>query len=186
MPNNSNSIIARLGGEVYEFMFGEDKYSFDPAEDIPIYEQSLNEEYAEQPAKYAYVSMLFAKADARLRIAKLEVEEAEARAYGTIRKVMIEEGDKITESAINKNVVLNSSVMKANRTLIMVQTDHTLLKELEEVFKMRAEMLVRLGAMQRAEMSMTGMETKSSNHRKSDPVKEMKDALMKNAKIVEE
>lgn len=149
--SESQEVIARLGGESYTFKFGEREYKINPAEDLPINDADLSAEFSKQASLYAYVAILTAKADAEAKLAKVELEEEEARASQKVRAAFDAEDKKTTESMINSKVSVEPDVMAKKRILLRTQANHALLKALEESFKMRSEMLIRIGSMQQAE-----------------------------------
>lgn len=171
----TDDILSRLdqvqGNEV---KLGERTYKIDLQRDIGIDGSVLSDEFAEQPTLYVYYAMLCARADANAKLAKIELEEIEAETDNKVREEAKQHGDRVTENSVKSRVTVDSQVKEAKRKYMNAQSIYTDLRTLEASFKMRADMLIRLGAQQRAEMDMTGMNMREPGESMREAVKNVK------------
>jgi hypothetical protein len=157
--SESEQIIARLGDD-FNFELEGQQSQILLEEDLTIDDLDLSSEFTKQPSLYAYYAILAAKADSVSRTAKLRLDEVRAREDSRIRMDFDQARIKSTEKKVEARLAVSEKVQEAERAVIEAKRMYAILKALENAFKMKADMLIRLGAMQRAELAQTDMNIK--------------------------
>ena len=118
---------------------------------------NLSNEFASQASLYAWIANAVAEAESDAARAKHDREVEEAGSYEHWRAVLIQEHGKATEAMVDAQVKLDSDVLDAKVKELDAQRQFRILRALSDALKMRADMLVSMGAHLRAEAGMTGM-----------------------------
>jgi hypothetical protein len=122
-----------------------------------IDETRLNEQFAEQPSLYAFFAIQLAEADRLVKVAQQALDQEYAAADSHYRKQYQVLEQKYTEAVIDGDVKQDEDYNKAVDVLQKAQHNKAKIKAIVDALKMRAEMLVSLGAHLRHEGDMTGM-----------------------------
>lgn len=125
-----------------------------------IDDTDLTTEYSRQAAYYARYAVLTARAELEANKAKVRREQEYAELDGYYREDLREYGVKVTESKIKEAIRKDGSYAETIDAEINAKHRHTILKSICDALKMRADMLVSMGAHMRQEMSMTGISIK--------------------------
>lgn len=124
---------------------------------LDIDESNLSNEFAHQAAIYGWISNLVVSAEAKFVEAKQRREEEYAACYVDIRQEFDDNKLKYTESKLDAEIKLEFSYQKAKRAENEAERKHKELKALAEALRMRADMLISMGATIRSEQQMLGM-----------------------------
>lgn len=167
----------------HEFVYGGKSHNTDLRKDLPIFQDDLSDEFANQSVLYAYYAILAAKAEAAFKECKMKLVNAESRADAQVRQQLEENGVKITEARVRSGIMQDGVVMQVRETLMLAEKDSLIMRAIEAAFKMRADMLIRLGAMQRSEMSQINTNIKEPTTReniksKMDGLREQNEELV--------
>lgn len=116
----------------------------------------LSNEYAQQASVYAWIANLVAEADYALSSAKHARELEYAQAYEYYRGELSASGGKPTEATIGAAITMDDAYSSSRNRELECERTYKMLRALLDALKMRADMLVSLGAHLRAELNMTG------------------------------
>lgn len=118
---------------------------------LAIDPDSLSECLVEQPDLYYHVSMETAVAVSERDAAKLALDVVEAEIDQHLRRKAADDGEKVTESLIQKRLELASEVIDANNNLLDNRLTADKWLALKESFQQRSFMLRELVALRIAE-----------------------------------
>lgn len=133
------------------------KRTFDLSEIFDIDEMNLTTDYATQASMFAYFSSLLASAEKRASDAKILIDVEYAVCDEHYRKELNISGEKYTEAVVRSNVIQDDDYSAAVLISVDRNYDVGILKAIVNALRMRADMLVSLGAHLRQEMGMTNM-----------------------------
>ena len=170
-------IIKDIKGSVVTVVdfHGKEK-SFEIVDIFGVDESDLNTEYATQAAAFAYFSSLLAAEDYELSQAKSAREREYAAADIEIRDELAELGEKATEGKVKSMVETDETYLECIDVENLARYRVGLLKAIVSAMRMRADMLVSLGANLRQEYDMTGMHI---NDTMDKAVNNVKDTIKK-------
>jgi uncharacterized protein YndB with AHSA1/START domain len=121
--------------------------------DVIIDQDNLADSFCNQASIFADYAMLFAQAEEREKRAKLKVEEVEADALLQVKADFDKQGTKVTNGILEATVTLRPEVKKAKREYVKAQGNKVQIKLMLEALTQKKDMLIQLGAAQRAEMN---------------------------------
>ncbi len=131
----------------------------DIASYIPVGED-ISLEFRDQASKYAYVAMLAAKAEAEWLESKTLLKRTYAKTDQDVRRDMASVGGRVTEAMVSAEVELRRGYVQDKDAEQFYRRQHLVMQSIEASMKMRADMLVSLGAQLRNEANQLGMITK--------------------------
>lgn len=146
---------------VFELVINGSVVDIDLNKYVPIDPDRLIQEYATQPAAYAYLATLCAQVEAEYLDAKRITERAYAEADSNVRGLLASQGTKYTESGVKALIEQSESYRVAVDNETQARAQMLLLKAVVTAMEQRAQMLISLGAHLRMEADMTGMSVKS-------------------------
>ena len=124
---------------------------------LPVDEDSLSREFANQASLYAYIAMLSARAEAM----NLDARDTKDRIYAQMDKrarlSLKERRESFTEAKVKAVVLTSVDYQDACDYLISCRETMLMLKSLVTAMEQRASMLQSLGAHVRHEAEQTGM-----------------------------
>jgi hypothetical protein len=132
-----------------------------------IDEESLTEHFAEQATIFGYFAVQLAEADKLLSASKTQVEQAYAEADAFYRESYNSLEQKYTEAVIRGDVLLDEDYNEALDNQRDAQYNVAILKSIVNALRMKADMLISMGAHMRQEYGMTGMNIRQQNMEKS-------------------
>lgn len=165
-------VLDRLEDTKHEYILRGYAYNVDLQEDFDVDTSDLSSEFARQGALYVYYVTLAARARADADIAKYELEETEAKTNIKVRKLLAASSAKVTEKLVDSTIKLDEKVIDAKVNLVYAQETYNLLKGYADSMKVKSDMLIRLGAQQRAEMGAN-----ISMNEYTEPGNAMRDAV---------
>lgn len=142
---------------------------------LEINESDLASEFAQQAALYGWVGHLTAEAEYRASVAKHKTEIEYASADDNIRFKADVHNEKITEAKVKAAIDLDEQYIEAKEDENRCWKEYKVLRSLSDALKMRADMLISMGAHLRAERDMTGMKINTDKWDKT--VEELKNAI---------
>lgn len=145
------------------------------SEVLEIYEDDLTRHFAEQASIFGYFAIQLAEADRLLSKVKTEADQAYAEADAYYRKQYNELEQKYTETVIRGDVLLDEDYNKVLDRQRLLERNVAILKAIVNALKMKAEMLISMGAHMRQEYDMTGMSIRQQ--RMDNAVDEVKATL---------
>lgn len=116
----------------------------------------ISNDFAHQAAIYGWIANLVAAAEARHASSKHKRETEYADAYVHYREELSLSG-KPTEAMVNNAIMLDDTYQLAKQEELAAEQEYKTLKALSDALKMRADMLISLGAHVRAERDMTAL-----------------------------
>ncbi len=131
----------------------------DIAEYIPV-GGDVGIEFRDQASKYAYIAMLAAEAEAAWLESKTQLKRTYAKTDQNVRKDMVSAGGRITEAMVSAEVELTPDYVEDKDEEQYYHRQFLVMRAIETSMKMRADMLVSLGAQLRNEANQLGMITK--------------------------
>lgn len=123
-------------------------------EALQINPYKLEQQMREQPSLYATWAFRAAEAKARAERRKQELEATEAVIKARIRALWSGEG-RLTEGRLTEALKQDEAYLDAQDAYLTAQADVEVCTKIEYALRMRAEMLVQIGAFQRAEWRQT-------------------------------
>lgn len=142
------------------------------SEILDIYEDELTEHFAEQASLFGYFSVQLAEADRLVGIAKMKAEQKYARTDAHYRKTYNELEQKFTEAVIRGDVILDEDYQNSLDKQHQAEYNVSIIKSIVNALRMKADMLISMGAHLRQEYSMTGMNVREADMDKAvDEVK---------------
>ena len=144
----------------------------DLLKDLKIYEEDINHDFCEQPAKFAWWSTVAAQAQALVDRKKLEIEQQEEYLKKTlmgeldaeVRQELEMNGEKITETKVTNGIYIHPRynehkeiLYELKKELLELQENSTILNIAKEAMIQRKDALISLGAQLRTEASNLDM-----------------------------
>lgn len=126
-------------------------HTFNVEEEIAIDKDDLNQNYIEQPGKYAWWGMVAEVAKVNVEEAKAKLEQVEAEADERVRSDLDMEGIKITESLVTRNIKKDKEYKEAQYDYFKAKKNAGILDKVLKAFDHRLDVLVNLGASMRKE-----------------------------------
>ena len=153
---------------------GKKIHTINLADILEIYEIELTTHFAEQASIFGHFSIQLAEADRLLGIAKMITEQVYAKADAGYRKAYNEAEIKYTEAVIRGEVLLDEDYQNVVKSQHNAKHNVDVLKAIVNALKMKADMLISMGAHLRQEYDMTGMTIREQSMNKAvDNVKEV-------------
>jgi len=134
-----------------------DRYEAEFQADLEIHPEALSEDFAQQPAKFAYWSALAERAEAKVRMLDFRLTVLEAETDAAIRKAATLRGEKTTEAGIKEEIRRNPKVQEVKNDLLTATLNAGVLKVARDAFYHRKDMLIQLGAQMRTELGEAEM-----------------------------
>lgn len=164
---------------VYELFIADEAVELDLDNIVPI-GMDLFKEFAEQPSMYAYIATLAAQAEAAWLDARAAKKEMYAITDKEVRGDLEMSDVRVTEKLVETEVELRSGYREAIRYELDCREMYLIFSALSDAMKMRADMLISLGAHIRSELRQTDMTIKDANE---EVIKKAKVALHKGKKV---
>jgi len=140
--------------------------------------EDLSYEYANQASKLAYLGVLEAQAEAAHLAAKVDREREYAKAQVYFRtKGNIPDDLKVTESTVDAFCKLDANYKDAQQAEVGTLRKLKIIRNLTHAMRQRGEMLISLGATQRAEYDQTAMHVNRLRSTLRDATEEAGDEL---------
>lgn len=131
------------------------KYSVNLGEMLAIKEEHMDRHLAEHPSQHAFVAMLAVLSRSKYQRMKTDMELAEAQFMSDVRSKAAESGLKLTEKALENEVVQSKRLLQMRRDLINAQEQEELCTAADVAFRARKDCLVTLAANLRAARDVT-------------------------------
>ena len=142
---------------------------------LEIHEDRLTEHFAQQASIFGYFSIQLAEAERILSKVKTEAEQEYSAADEHYRKMYNELEQKYTEAVIKSDVVRDLDYNKVLDRQRNLERNVSILKSIVNALKMKADMLISMGAHLRQEYDMTGMSIRQQ--KMDEAVEEVKSTL---------
>ena len=126
------------------------------AQVVSIEPTALDEEFTRLPSDLAYYNQLFANAQRRYMLAKMDVERVEARLTIEVRETLAMAAGSSrgpTVDAVKAEVASRKDYQDAHLAEIDAEIEAGRLKGVLEALRTKRDMLIQLGANVRAEMA---------------------------------
>lgn len=117
-------------------------------------------EFKEQASKYAYIAVLAAQAEAEWQESKTRLKRTYANIDKDTRGRLAVVGGKVTEAMVSAEIELTRGYVEDRDEEQFYHRQYLIMRAIETSMKMRADMLVSLGAQLRNEASQLGLTTK--------------------------
>ena len=114
----------------------------------------LSAEYMRLPADYAFWNEKYAAVYATYQKRKSYTEQTKSRRKMELREVLISTGDRVSEARLDSEVAHDDEYVSARLLEIEAEAKVKYLYGVLDVLRTKRDMLISLGAHQRAEMSM--------------------------------
>lgn len=124
---------------------------FDIKKELEISKATLNENFIEQPGKYAWWAAVAETAKAQRDYLEAELDKAEAQADYNVRLKLELDGVKITEALVKQNIKLDAGYQEALEKYNQAKKNAAILDKIVRAFDQRLEALISLGANLRKE-----------------------------------
>ena len=144
---------------------------------LEINEDNLSAEYTRQAALFAWVAAEAAAAERDHANAAVNKDTTYAELDFKCREWASNNGQKTTEAEIKAMIQADDSYIAAVSTLNDAEYVMNIMKALVQAMRIRADMLVSLGANMRQEMGMTGMTMQQ--HTMEKAVRDVRNAVGK-------
>jgi hypothetical protein len=131
------------------------KYNVKLGEMLAIKEDSMNAHLATHPSQYAFVAMLTALSRAKHQRMEADFDLAEAQFMQDVRSKAAENGIKLTEKALENEVIANKRLLQMRRDLISAQEQAEFCSAADQAFRHRKDCLITLAANLRAQSDPT-------------------------------
>jgi hypothetical protein len=179
------TVIKEIEGTLIQIRTPKGTKTFDIAKTLKIDFDSLTEEFATQAAVYAFFATLVPFAEFTETMLDLSKDQEYAGADDAARKEMTEKGEKFTETVIKSMVQLDEQYGAAFKKHAEAHYDTGIIKAIARAMEQRAEMLISMGAQQRHEFNMQGMNIREKLEKETEmSVKQVKDILKNRQKQV--
>jgi hypothetical protein len=119
---------------------------------VQIEPLALEEEFIRMPADLAYWTQRYAEAQRKCMLAKLDLDETDARLTLMHRERMLAVGDKATEKIVDSAVTSDPAMHAARAAFIEAEYEKNKLNGTVDAIRTKKDMLVSLGAHIRAEL----------------------------------
>jgi hypothetical protein len=127
------------------------------SEVLEVHEDRLTEHFAEQASIFGFFSVQLADAERLLNNAKVASEREYAECDAYYRDEYRKLDQKYTEAVIRGDVLLDEDYQKAMDIQHQAKYDVDIVKAMVNALRMKADMLISMGAHLRQEYDMTGM-----------------------------
>lgn len=135
--------------------------------DVLFNENTIDEAFMSQAALYAHYGVLSARLNRKAEEAKAKLELVESKIAQELREEAEANGKKPVETAIAKQLKLDSRCVKQTNAVSKAKEAAEIAKHLTEAFKQRRDMLIQKGADMREEfkgdLRMKEAEARSSS-----------------------
>jgi len=111
----------------------------------------IDDEVADQSAKFLYIAELYAQAEALVEAHKDVLGRVEAAVAIRVRQRLEAEGVKITEKLIDQHMKLDPEYQQAQQNVVNAKAQLGRMKALRDTYYARKDLLVALSYNQRAE-----------------------------------
>lgn len=122
------------------------------AKDTAINPADLNTSMIQQASLFAHYSALFSRAQRQYDTFKQIAEITDAKLAKSVRDQMAEEGEKITEKAIEQKIARSAAHVQGQKNVNICREQMELAKQTLEALKQKRDMLVQLGVQAREEL----------------------------------
>ena len=119
---------------------------------LEINDADLDNELSEQAAKYLFVAEKAVNAEMAYEAFKSQMGQLVAQLDSKIREDAAEEGRKITEAAISKEIERHPDYAKAQQALVAKRGAKELMRALRESWYMRKDLLIQMAIKSRSEV----------------------------------
>lgn len=126
--------------------------------DLRVDPAHVIQQLTEQPSIYGYWSVLAEEADVILFATKRKLERIEAELDEKLRKEARDEGEKVTETVIQRRIVREEEYQDAFDALVEARRNASYLGRLVRALEQRLSALIAVNNRDRAEMAATGRE----------------------------
>lgn len=154
------NVISEISGTVIRVKTPRGDKTFDISKILSIDLEDLSKEFSSQASLYVFFATLVPWAEKIEAMLDLVKDQEYASADEAFREELTQKGEKYTETVIKNLVTRDEGFVKAFEKHAMAKYDVNLLKAVTRAFEQRADMLVSLGAHQRHEWEMTGLNSK--------------------------
>ena len=152
-----DNVVEILGGASVKFHTPRGEKTLDLAKSLQIDLDDLTAEFARQPALYSFFATLVPWCEYTESKMDLIKDQEYASSDEAYRQDLNMKGEKFTEPVIKSLVTRDEDYVKAVNKHLDARYDTGIVKALTRAFEQRAEMLISLGAQQRYEMNIQGM-----------------------------
>ena len=121
---------------------------------VGVDHSSLSDEYMRLPADYAFWNEKYAAVYAEYLQRKSMSEQTKSRRRMELREVLVASGEKVSEARLDSEVSQDEEYIAARFAEIDIEAKMKYLHGILDVLRTKRDMLISLGAHQRAEMSM--------------------------------
>jgi hypothetical protein len=157
--------------------FGDEGFSEQMMKDVAFSPEDLDSAYINQASLYAYYAEQSRIATKKMDNFKLRIDAVEAELDKQIRNEAAESGTKITEKAIEQNILRDEKYVKAVMSYNDAKAVSQMLRDILDAFKQRKDMLIQVGLTRRDELRVTGMRVDEKEHPSQDDLKKRRDKL---------
>ncbi len=120
--------------------------------DLAFSPNDLSTPMMQQSSLFAHYGVLHADAQRQVDTVKLLLENTEATVYKIIRDKFVTDGDKFTETLLEKSVARHARVIQMKKALNQAKRVESITKIAVEGFRHRRDMLIQQGLISREEM----------------------------------
>jgi len=124
----------------------------DAEEELKIDVNNIDQEFQDQPGKFAWWATLESLAEYNYLQKKRIRKEKEAEQYMKLRKLYETSGKRVTEKQLEAQIALDPEVKACVLQEIEAQKQFSILSAITQAFRQRKDMLVSLGSNLRTEM----------------------------------
>lgn len=117
--------------------------------EVAINIDDIDRQMTLQPALYAEWALRAAEAQSQSEQAKTALETVEAKLDEEVRQLAAAEGVRITEAQIDAAIKRKDGYQVALKAYHEARNEFLILSRMEAIMKMRADMLIQIGATQR-------------------------------------
>jgi len=178
-------VIKEIEGTLIKIKTPKGEKTFDVVKVLKIDFDNLTEEFATQAAVYAYFAILAPFAEYTETMLDLAKDQEYAASDDGARKELEAKKEKYTEAVIKSMVQLDEEYEKAYKAHADAHYDTAIIKAIAKALEQRAEMLISMGAQQRHELNMTGMNIREKLEAETEmSVRDVKEMLKNRKKQV--
>ena len=120
-------------------------------DDLGIDRAGINDELANQPAKFAWYATLYEMARNKSNLLKQKIDEFAAKLDQSIRAANAAAGAKTTEGGISAMIASDETMAKLQRQYLDSKKEEGLLYVAKEAFEQRKDMLISIASNMRQE-----------------------------------
>lgn len=128
------------------------RYQASLQDELHIDEADLNQEFVEQPARFAWWAVLAKLAEGRRDRLKVSLETEYAWLDKKIRQKKMDEGKKATEKSIEMEIKSDPGYQKLTAEFLQAKEQAGVLQVAASAFEQKKDMLISLGAKMRKEL----------------------------------